>query len=253
MVSNKVKLGEIYTIRETLDSSEYTLSTKIQNALKSHETKACELKNLDADISSAQLSQNYDNIESEIKELESKLFKVNNDIENYKVQLSETEDKCNIANHCISLISKQFRTYLLENVLSYMNTKLAVYSNMMFSNECDNINLKSESSKLNIYLGNSLYESLSGGEKRKVDIAITLAQRDLLMDIAGVTTNILILDEVMDFMDESATNSALSTILTVADTISSMFIISHNNYAIPSDKTLEIRKNEKRYSTVRMI
>jgi energy-coupling factor transporter ATP-binding protein EcfA2 len=124
---------------------------------------------------------------------------------------------------------------------------------MLFSNSSDLINLKSDGNKLNICLGDALYESLSGGEKRKVDIALTIVQRDMLIDIAGVTSNIIVLDEVIDFCDETATESILSMFTSVSDTVSTMEIISHNDYNIPFDKTLIVHKTTDRQAIVEVV
>lgn len=186
----------------------------------------------------------------QIIDLKSKLYDVEKEYNITKKIYDKLTARYDIANNCLTLVTKQFRTHLLENIINYLNSRLKMYSRMLFSNGEDKISFSVSSNKLDICMGNAQYESLSGGEKRKVDIALTFAQRDLLLDIAGVSTNIIILDEVMDFMDESATNCVLNMIMSVSETISSMFIISHNNYDIPFDKIVKVIKNERRCSTV---
>ena len=112
------------------------------------------------------------------------------------------------------------------------------------------IKLVVDSSKLDIYLGDVLYDTLSGGEKKKVDIALVLAQRDLALNIAGFSCNILILDEVMENLDETSTNCSLNLLMEASADIESMFIISHNNYSIQSDSIITIEKDNTRMSKI---
>lgn len=193
--------------------------------------------------------KSQDKIRSMVTELKSKILDVGKKIELIKDDYKNAEKNYDIANHCVSLVSKSFRTYLLDNILMYMNNKLIEYSKMLFSNG-DLINLKSESNKLNIYLGDALYETCSGGEKRKIDIALTVVQRDMLLEIVGVSSNVIILDEVIDFCDEVATDTILNMLLSVSDTVSTMAIISHNNYNIPYDKIIKVIKGIDRCATV---
>lgn len=188
-----------------------------------------------------------------VESFKTKVFDLSSEILELENEQSELSHKYDISNHCVSLVSKSFRTYLLENIISYMNDRLKIYSPMLFSNPEDVINLNSDGNKLNICLGSSLYESLSGGEKRKTDIVMSVVQRDMLIDIVGITTNILVLDEVIDFCDETATDSILNMFTLVGDTVSTMEIISHNDYSIPFDKTIVVHKSKDRYSTVEVM
>ena len=45
-------------------------------------------------------------------------------------------------------------------------------------------------------LGNASYESLSGGEKTRVNIALLLAQKSLASIIGNISCNLIILDEM---------------------------------------------------------
>ena len=105
--------------------------------------------------------------------------------------------------------------------------------------------------KLEVFLDDGEYGSLSGGEKRKVDLALSLAQRDLALNISGLTSNILILDEVMDNLDEKATRYTLNMITSISSEIDSLYIISHNQYDIPYDNIMIIEKDENRISHIR--
>ena len=121
---------------------------------------------------------------------------------------------------------------------------------MLFSNESDVVRMRADSVKLDIFCGDAIYDSLSGGERRKVDIAVMLAQRDLSSHLAGMSCNILILDEVLESLDESATQVCLSLLEQQSQNVDSMFIISHNNYALPVDSTIVVTKGADHIASV---
>ena len=160
------------------------------------------------------------------------------------------ENKLSVLQHCRQLISKQFRSYMLDAAISFLNSRLSTYSQSLFSNESDKVFMSADSQRLDIYCGEALYDSLSGGERRKVDIAVMLAQRDLSSYLAGMSCNILILDEVLESLDESATQVCLSLLEQQASNVDSMFIISHNNYALPVDSKITVVKGADHIATV---
>lgn len=166
---------------------------------------------------------------------------------------ADLEQLLAVISHCQQLITKPFRTYLLRATVEFLNARLDIYSKYLFSNESDVIRLSVDSQKLDILLGECEYASLSGGEKRRVDLAIMLAQRDLAAEVAGVSSNIIILDEIMESMDEVATQTTLNLLENqshTASSLESMFIISHNDYAIPVDSRIVVEKGIDRISFV---
>ena len=162
-----------------------------------------------------------------------------------KADIYETNQA--VSNHCLQIVTKQFRNYLLDNTINYLNKLLEEYSSYLF--DSDIISLVSDGGKLEIYLGDALYESLSGGEAKKVDIALILAQRELGININGLECNCIFMDEIMENCDETAIESVTEFLLDKCSA-ESMFIISHNNYAIPYDIQLTIVKGKDRCSTI---
>lgn len=185
------------------------------------------------------------------KELKSQIHDFNTSINESETNKNNVINLKGTTDHCISLVSKQFRNYLLEDVINFMNSRLKIYSKLLYSNDEDCIYLKSDSSKLDIYLGDAIYDTLSGGEGRKVDLALSLAQRDLALNVSGSSSNILVLDEIMDNLDDKAINAVTSMFISVAEDIDSMFVISHKPpMNIPYDSTLTIIKGSDKISYI---
>ena len=83
------------------------------------------------------------------------------------------------------------------------------------------------------------YESLSGGEKQKIDIIIQLALKDLLSAHLGLRTNIIVLDEIFDNLDQAGCQKILDVLSTITD-IESIFIISHHTTELQLSYDTEI-------------
>lgn len=197
--------------------------------------------------------KSYKNIsrdKEKVVSLKENLVDINKKLLDIDKSISDEELMVEVSNHCLGLISKQFRGYILQEIINFMNSRLLDYSGYLFSESTEVIKLVVDSSKLDIYLGDVLYDTLSGGEKKKVDIALVLAQRDLALNIAGFSCNILILDEVMENLDETSTNCSLNLLMEASADIESMFIISHNNYSIQSDSIITIEKDNTRMSKI---
>ena len=78
------------------------------------------------------------------------------------------------------------------------------------------------------------YISLSGGEKRKVNLAIMLSLQDLSSKISRTDCNLIFFDEVCDNID----NLGIEAINTLLHTLTNqyqdrvIFLITHNNHLL---------------------
>lgn len=175
---------------------------------------------------------------------------MNTDIDNYKkniesVSKSITELSVNIdvTKNIMHLITTDFRAYLLHNSISYLNKLLEKYSNKLFSNKSDVIHIEDTESKLNIYLGNASYESLSGGEKTRVNIALLLAQKSLACELGNTWSNIIILDEILGYCDSYAEERVIDLIITELQSLESIFMVSHKELPIGYDNQIVVTKD----------
>lgn len=175
------------------------------------------------------------------------IVNLNSDLKTKELEDKSLLEKIGIIDNCSKIVTKKFRDYLLNQIIQFMNSRLEEYSKLLFSDKNSVIKI---SDKLVISINNIEYESLSGGEERKVDLALSLTQRDLALNISGIVSNIFILDEVLDNLDEVATTSALDMISSVSTEISSLFIISHNTYDIAYDNEIVVIKNQDGISEI---
>ena len=184
-------------------------------------------------------------------DIDKQIVELNNGINSLNKQLEENNDYVGSIKHCLQLITKDFRTYLLQNSISYLNFLLKNYSQKLFSNEKDIIYITQDDTKLNIQLGEATYESLSGGEKTRVNIALLLAQKSLANVIGNISCNIIILDEILGYCDAQAEEKVIDLITTELEDLDSIYMVSHKEIPIGYDTEILVTKNKQGLSTVR--
>ena len=192
------------------------------------------------------------------EEFEKMLSDLDIEIEAIKVESSIAEktyndnnDLVEVVKDSIKLVTKEFRTYLLQNSLQYLNKLLNFYSSHLFSNEQDVIEINGDDTKLDIKLGNATYESLSGGEKTRVNIALLLAQKSLASIVGNIRCNLIVLDEVLGYCDSQAENNIIDLITKELEDLESVYMVSHKEIPIGYDKQLVIIKDKQGLSRIR--
>lgn len=181
--------------------------------------------------------------EDMVQDIDTQLNNLNKLKEDKNNELNELDNYINAIKHCIQLVTKDFRTFLLKNSLSYLNKILKDYSSQLFSNESDLIYITENDNKLDIMLGNATYESLSGGEKTRVNIALLLAQKSLANMIGNISCNIIILDEILGYCDALAENNVINLITKELESLETIYMISHKEIPIGYDAELIVEKN----------
>lgn len=218
------------------------LDNEYKNNLQLYEQeikKDTEIKSYNEQIEN--INMIYESHNKEINELETQNNKVNNTVKNNQKELE-------VIQHSIRLANNQFKSYLLQNIISLLNNKLLELSSSLFENEIISI---TGDNKLDIYVGEKTYEQCSGGEQRKVDIAIIIAQRFLAQQMNSVSSNILICDEIFDGLDDMSFTIVLDLLSDEMQDVESNFIISHRDIKeIPFDNIITVTKHENQISDV---
>lgn len=190
-----------------------------------------------------------DIFKSEIKELEKMISDSESEITNLEVDISKFDNKLIILKYLKNSMSRNFRSYLLQGVVDYMNYKLSEYSKYLFTNL--DVKLVVNGNNLSIFLGDREFENLSGGEGRRVDILLQLVQRDLANNESGFYCNLLVLDEVLDNLDSLGIESVLNLLEYKSPDINSMLVISHkDDINIANDSKIVVVKGEDQISRI---
>lgn len=196
-------------------------------------------------------NNNIAEYESMINDIDNNIQEIDNQIVTYTEKLNENNDLCNTTKHILQMITKEFRTYLLQNSLKYLNKVLHTYSEQLFSNSGDVIKIEEADAKLDITLGNASYESLSGGERTRVNIALLLAQKSLAQMIGNISCNIIILDEILGYCDSQAESKVIELITKELDSLESIYMVSHKEIPIGYDTQLIVIKDKTGLSRIK--
>lgn len=155
-----------------------------------------------------------------------------------------------VINKIGTYIKRDFRGYLLSNVIDYIGAKAKEYSSQIFGT--DNIKFALDGNNIDISFCEKSYENLSGGEKQRVDLIVQFAIRDMMCRYLDFSSNILVLDEITDNLDSVSCDRVLGFITNELRDIESVFIISHhsNELGIASDGEIVVMKDENGVSEV---
>ena len=130
------------------------------------------------------------------------------------------------------------------NIINYIDSRAKDYCSTVFGTK--ELSLSLNGNALDITYCGKQFDGLSGGEKQRVDLILQLAIRDLLTSYLGLNANILVLDEVTDFLDKKSCQAVMRLLEKELNTVESVFIISHHadELELPVDSEIKVIKNE---------
>ena len=162
-----------------------------------------------------------------------RLNQVSSQLEEYESRQLELDSLLEVMKFWeIAFSEKGLIRYIIRNILDYFNLRSNEYASILtegqFSLEFnDELSETIHNNKVE-----TKYISLSGGEKRKVNLAIMLALQDLSSKISRTDCNLLFFDEVCDNID----NPGILAVSNLLRTLESqnpekkVLVITHNNY-----------------------
>ena len=167
----------------------------------------------------------------------------------YNERETELLEHSDVLNQMSTIVKRDFRGYLLSNVIDFINAKANDYAEVVFENRLINFSLNGNN--IDIGFNGKPYENLSGGEKQKVDLILQFAIKDMLNLYLDVHCNILVLDEIFDNLDVVGCNKVLNLISELGD-IDSVYIISHHadELKIPYDMKIRVVKDSSGISSI---
>ena len=251
-----VKINELYNEHNEIKNIVDKINDKLNIAKRNKEDIRCKLfektneyqKELQKDTQIKAYEDKIVEYQSNIQNAQNDISAYNADIDLLSHDKNINENKLDVIQHSIRLANNQFKSYLLENIVNMLNNKLMELSPLLFENEIIRID---GDNKLDIFIGDKTYEQCSGGEQRRCDVAIIIAQRFLAQQMNAISANILVLDEVFDGLDDISFGIVLDLLSDEIKDVESTFIISHRDIKeIPFDKIITVTKNQNQISEV---
>jgi DNA repair exonuclease SbcCD ATPase subunit len=154
------------------------------------------------------------------------------------------------------------KSFLLDEILPSLNDRISYYASALIGEQRKIVfdtesQLRSGASRdkfdVGIYQGERKieYGACSGGEKRRVDVAILLALQSLVFERNAGKCNLMVLDEVFDSLDRTGIEKAVG-LLSEESKDKAIYVISHvNEFRDYFEKELIIR-NEGGVSSIVM-
>ncbi|AYJ75194.1 putative DNA repair exonuclease 2 [Bacillus phage BSP36] len=155
-----------------------------------------------------------------------------------------------VKSHVLDLITP----FLNERANKHLATLSGPDMEVKFSTQTRNKD-GSMSDKFDIQLINTMggdnYKSNSEGEKKRADLAISLAIQDLVMGRGEPPTNFIVYDEVFDALDSVGSENVVTLLRERVNTVGTIFVITHNEHLKPLfDKVITVTKDKSGLSTV---
>lgn len=223
---NQNKLKEInkpsITLEElkTLEINLNELKNKIKDRKKTLETNPFNSVIFDLETSVKEASMEASIVQNKITDLEK-------DVPYYEFWLN-------------AFGKNGIKAFVVDQIIPVLNKQISYWMGLLYDN-----NILVEFDKyLNVAIENKASDySLSffggsGGEKRRMDLAVMLAFRQIMKLASGKDPNIVFFDEAVEHLDENGINSFYETIKDLSQSCH-VYIITHNPYL------LELLKEEK--------
>ena len=189
-----------------------------------------------------QLIDTISSISWEVGEIESTMLYNKHEVDKVNAHLE-------VLNKINTYIKRDFRGYLLTNVINYLDSKAKLYCEDIYGH--NNISFMLDGNNISISINGKEYEQLSGGERQKVDLIVQLAIRDMLCKYSNFSSNIFVLDEIFDNLDEVGSEKVLSMLTNRLEDVSTIFIVTHHSsIPIPVDRQLLVIKDSAGISRI---
>lgn len=185
-----------------------------------------------------------------IAQLETETKKLDDDAKEIQKAKDDIDERLAVIRQLETLTKRDFRGYILADIIKYLDKKAKDFAEIVFGHK--NIEIALHGNDLDIEFAGKSFDNLSGGEKTRVDLIIQFAIRELLITYLNASSNILVLDEVTDFLDKTSCDAVMKLIEAEMRSVESVFIISHHaeELNIPIDSELHVVKGEDGISRI---
>jgi DNA repair exonuclease SbcCD ATPase subunit len=240
-----------------IDQELLKLTTKELNVQKSNCDTICDaISSLKTDIKKHEKELNSLNLVSqEIKQLENRNTEILSDIEEIEKEpdqflnlrenaeiknkeledkLTETQKRINILESAKFIVSEEgVKTFIIKKLLNVLNSKLNFYLQALEAPCKCEFNETFEETIYNERGIECSYFNFSGGERKRIDLAILFMFQDILRMQAGTSFSLSMYDELFDSaLDEKGVDKILNILKSRVETYQeSIYIVSHNKAA----------------------
>jgi len=166
--------------------------------------------------------------EEEIQKINKKIKKIEDDLKNIKKKLAILDDVKFV------LSEEGVKTYIVKKLIDLLNNKLNFYLKRLDAPCSCIFNEQFEETILNSNGKDCSYFNFSGGERKRIDIAVLFMFQDVLRFYSGASYSINMYDELFDSaIDEAGTDKIIEILRERIESYNeSIYIVSHNKSSL---------------------
>ncbi|AMQ66626.1 exonuclease [Bacillus phage Shbh1] len=176
------------------------------------------------------------------KSREEERNQINGQIEECKNKILQLErEKSNLENVVKVYSNSGVKSHVLDLITPFLNEQANKYLSKLSGSDIE-ITFSTQKRNKNGELtdkfdvqvhnlkGGESYQANSEGEKKRIDLAISLAIQDLVMSKAELSTNFIVYDEVFDALDSVGSENVVTLLKERLEKVGTIFVITHNNH-----------------------
>lgn len=207
---------------------------KINSAVSEYNSWNEQVKNLKNALSSVTAPKESTDYESEISKEKESMKKIQEKIDNLNSKINSYTDVVSVYS------DKGVKSQVLDLILPYLNQRANYYLSDLSENTISiKLNPQTKagngnvSEKLNIDVdnlkGSKEYAHNSTGEKKRIDLSISLALQDYVLTQSDMQTNFIAYDEVFDGLDGAGIDKLITILRNRVKKVSTIVVVSHNS------------------------
>lgn len=238
--------AEIEELKASLTKKQsiITLSAELQRKLEKEEKLVQEAALYDERIKQARqkvedLCEAKDPYWEQSSEEIDKWTALEEKIAGFEAEIVSTEDDRRYYEYWVDGFSNsRLKSYIMDSITPYLNERANHYAQFLTGGAFQidiSTQTKLKSGELRDKFAVNLisqsgadYELASGGEKKRIDIAILLALQDLVRSRANMPINLVIFDEVSENIDSVGLERMIELLKDIATTQGSCFYVTHS-------------------------
>lgn len=167
---------------------------------------------------------------------------INSKIKGQKEKIVELNKEKGILEDVVKIYSNSgVKSHVLDLITPYLNERANKYLNRLTGSGIE-VTFSTQkkkkdgemSDKFDIQISNEVggetYNANSEGEKKRIDLAISLAIQDLVVSKSNLATNMIIYDEIFDALDDVGSENAVELLKERLGSVGTIFVVTHSEH-----------------------